>query len=230
MAPNGATSGDEIQEPGGGLPDRRRHLRIGARRGVSVHLPAWVRRPRRHAASAVRPFPVGHPPHARALPLHRRPRRGHARIHLPPRERRGGSRRERQLDRPRRHGPLRLWPLGRLRGGQLADREHRGGCAGPSARQPSRPARGGRSRTLRVARRFALQGSLGGPEIKCDVDTQFHFAGRAVAVWVGQGRPLRPAAWMSLDGRRQSRPDRNTRGYFTRTASGLAGRVRAAHG
>ena len=56
---------------------------------------------------------------------------------------------------------------------------------------------------------------LGGPEIKCDVDTQFHFAGRAVAVWVaGQGR-LRPAAWMSLDGRRQSRPDRNTRGYFT---------------
>ena len=57
---------------------------------------------------------------------------------------------------------------------------------------------------------------LGGPEIKCDVDTQFHFAGRAVAVWRrAQGR-LAPAAWMSLDGRRQSRPDRNTRGYFTR--------------
>ncbi len=56
---------------------------------------------------------------------------------------------------------------------------------------------------------------LGGPEIKCDVDTQFHFAGRAVAVWLpGHGR-LKPAAWMSLDGRRQSRPDRNTRGYFT---------------
>ena len=56
---------------------------------------------------------------------------------------------------------------------------------------------------------------LGGPEIKCDVDTQFHFAGRAVAVWVDRQGRLSPAAWMSLDGRRQSRPDRNTRGYFT---------------
>jgi hypothetical protein len=57
---------------------------------------------------------------------------------------------------------------------------------------------------------------LGGPEIKCDVDTQFHFAGRAVAVWVDHQGRLSPAAWMSLDGRRQSRPDRNTRGYFTK--------------
>ena len=56
---------------------------------------------------------------------------------------------------------------------------------------------------------------LGGPEIKCDVDTQFHFAGRAVGRLGRRSGPARPAAWMSLDGRRQSRPDRNTRGYFT---------------
>jgi hypothetical protein len=56
---------------------------------------------------------------------------------------------------------------------------------------------------------------LGGPEVKCDVDTTFHFAGRAVGVWQpGQG-VVHPQAWMSLDGRRQVRPDRNTRGYFT---------------
>ena len=56
---------------------------------------------------------------------------------------------------------------------------------------------------------------LGGPEVKCDVDTTFHFAGRAVGVWQqGQG-VVHPQAWMSLDGRRQARPDRNTRGYFT---------------
>jgi hypothetical protein len=57
---------------------------------------------------------------------------------------------------------------------------------------------------------------LGGPEIKCNVDTEFEFAGRAVAVWLpGRGR-VQPAAWMSLDGGRQSSPDRNTRGYFTK--------------
>jgi hypothetical protein len=56
---------------------------------------------------------------------------------------------------------------------------------------------------------------LGRPEIKCGTDTQFNFAGRAVAVWIAHQGRLEPAAWMSLDGRRQSGPDRNTRGYFT---------------
>jgi hypothetical protein len=51
--------------------------------------------------------------------------------------------------------------------------------------------------------------------VKCDADQTYHFAGRAHAVWVqGRGR-VKPASWMSLSGRRQARPDRNTRGYFT---------------
>ena len=55
---------------------------------------------------------------------------------------------------------------------------------------------------------------LGGPEIKCDVDTKFNFAGRAERVWIpGRGK-VRPAAWMSLDGHRQGQANRNTRGYF----------------
>ncbi len=56
---------------------------------------------------------------------------------------------------------------------------------------------------------------LGGPEIKCDVDNQFQFTGRAVGVWLPKRGIVRPAAWMSLDGHRQGRPNRNTRGYFT---------------
>ena len=57
---------------------------------------------------------------------------------------------------------------------------------------------------------------LGGPEIKCDVDTTFNFAGRAERVWIpGRGK-IRPAAWMSLDGRRQGHANRNTRGYFNK--------------
>jgi hypothetical protein len=56
---------------------------------------------------------------------------------------------------------------------------------------------------------------LGGPEIKCSTDTEFHFAGRAVAVWRPDLGVVHPKAWMTLDGRRQPRPDRNTRGYLT---------------
>jgi hypothetical protein len=58
---------------------------------------------------------------------------------------------------------------------------------------------------------------LGGPEIKCDVDTQFDFAGRAERVWIPGNGTARPAAWMSLDGHRQSKPTRNTRGYLTKS-------------
>jgi hypothetical protein len=58
---------------------------------------------------------------------------------------------------------------------------------------------------------------LGGPEIKCDVDTEFKFAGRAKAVWIPKRGRIVPEAWMSLDGRRQQRPNRNTRGYFTKS-------------
>jgi hypothetical protein len=74
-----------------------------------------------------------------------------------------------------------------------------------------------------VPGRYLLPGAklsrdpLGGPFVKCDVDTKFHFAGHAREVWIpGRGR-VKPAAWMSLSGRRQAGPDRNTRGYFSRS-------------
>jgi hypothetical protein len=72
-----------------------------------------------------------------------------------------------------------------------------------------------------VVGRYVLPGGartrdpLGGPEIKCNVDETFHAAGPAVAVWVQGEGIVHPAAWMSLSGRPQSQPDRNTRGYFT---------------
>ena len=123
--------------------------------------------------------------------------------------------RERQLARSGRHRPLRVRTLRRLGGGQLADGQHRGSGDHRAARL-ARPRRRGWSRagtSSRTATRS--RDPLGGPEIKCDVDTTFHFAGRAVGVWQpGQG-VVHPQAWMSLDGRRQARPDRNTRGYFT---------------
>jgi hypothetical protein len=54
--------------------------------------------------------------------------------------------------------------------------------------------------------------------IKCNVDTVFDPSGSAVAVWVVEGsgdRVVVPAAWMSLSGRRQTAPDRNTRGWLS---------------
>ena len=52
--------------------------------------------------------------------------------------------------------------------------------------------------------------------IKCDVHTVFHASAPAVAVWLPSsgGHVVVPAAWMSLSGRRQKTPDRNTRGWF----------------
>jgi hypothetical protein len=55
---------------------------------------------------------------------------------------------------------------------------------------------------------------LGGPEIKCNVDQTFHYAGRAVAVKLSGGKRVKPLAWMSLSGLPQKMPDRDTRGYF----------------
>ncbi len=55
---------------------------------------------------------------------------------------------------------------------------------------------------------------LGGPEIKCTSDETFHFAGRAVGVALANGRVVHPRVWMSLSGLPQTRPDRDTRGYF----------------
>ncbi len=60
---------------------------------------------------------------------------------------------------------------------------------------------------------------LGGPEVKCNQDTTFHSTGPAVAVDLPGHGIVHPAAWMSLSGRPQSQPDRNTRGYFTASGS-----------
>ncbi len=55
---------------------------------------------------------------------------------------------------------------------------------------------------------------LGMPaSIKCNVDTVFHATAPAVAVSVG-GQVIVPHQWMSLSGRPQSHPDRNTRGWI----------------
>ena len=52
--------------------------------------------------------------------------------------------------------------------------------------------------------------------MKCTAPaTVFHPAGPAVAVDLRDQGVVHPAAWMSLSGRPQSAPDRNTRGYFT---------------
>jgi hypothetical protein len=57
---------------------------------------------------------------------------------------------------------------------------------------------------------------LGGPELKCTgAATTFHANGPAVAVDLAGRGIVHPAAWMSLSGRPQATPDRNTRGYFT---------------
>ena len=52
--------------------------------------------------------------------------------------------------------------------------------------------------------------------IKCTgPDTQFASAdGAAVAVWIAGHGVVAPASWMSLSGRRQATPDRDTRGWF----------------
>lgn len=57
---------------------------------------------------------------------------------------------------------------------------------------------------------------LGSPaSIECTANQVFHPAPPAVAVWLPGGHVVHPTAWMSLSGRPQARPDRNTRGYFT---------------
>jgi hypothetical protein len=71
---------------------------------------------------------------------------------------------------------------------------------------------------------------LGGPEVKCSVDTTYVPSGPATAAAVPAGlscacafsalpglpgfKAVTPASWMSLDGRPQAAPDRNTRGFI----------------
>jgi hypothetical protein len=55
---------------------------------------------------------------------------------------------------------------------------------------------------------------LGGPEVKCNVDQTFYAKAPARAVWLAGAGLVTPARWMSLGGRPQTAPDRNTRGYL----------------
>lgn len=60
---------------------------------------------------------------------------------------------------------------------------------------------------------------LGGPEVKCSVDTSFTAQGPAVAVWSPRDGVTLPTAWISLSGRAQATPDRNTRGWIDRSGT-----------
>jgi len=55
---------------------------------------------------------------------------------------------------------------------------------------------------------------LGRPVIKCNVDKAYQPDGPAIAVFLPGEGIVQPQTWMSLDGRPQTTPDRNTRGYF----------------
>jgi hypothetical protein len=81
-------------------------------------------------------------------------------------------------------------------------------------------AHNGRPERIAVGRYVLPGGTLsrdpmGGPEIKCSSDTQFHRSPPATAVELAGGRVIHPRVWMSLSGLPQRRPDRDTRGYFT---------------
>jgi hypothetical protein len=52
------------------------------------------------------------------------------------------------------------------------------------------------------------------PSIGCSVNTLFTPSGPAVAVRLADGTTVTPAQWMSLSGRPQAGPDRNTRGWI----------------
>ncbi len=85
-------------------------------------------------------------------------------------------------------------------------------------------AREGAPEDVQVGRYVLPDGTLsrnpqGQPSsIKCDVDMVFDPTGPAVAVWIASApgnHVVTPAAWMSLSGRRQQAPDRNTRGWLS---------------
>ena len=157
--------------------------------------------------------------HARAVPVRRRARRRHARLHLPAWQRRR---------RPRRARLGRRTPTG-------------SGAATPTTarRPPRRPATSSGPRSSACSTRPTVapepsstgryvlpdgtlsRNPLGQPgSIKCNVDTVFTTAGsprsRSGCPADATGQVVVPAAWMSLSGRRQLAPDRNTRGLDRR--------------
>ncbi len=78
----------------------------------------------------------------------------------------------------------------------------------------------GATEDVRAGRYLLPDGSLsrdplGTPEsIGCRVNTVFTAGGPAVAVRLADGTTVVPAHWMSLSGRAQAAPDRNTRGWI----------------
>ena len=77
-------AGERVQDRRRLVPDRRRRLRVRARRAVPVHLRTRLRRPRRPGGARRRePAAVDHEPPLAALPLRRGARRGHGRLPVP---------------------------------------------------------------------------------------------------------------------------------------------------
>ena len=102
----------------------------------------------------------------------------------------------------------------------VAERKHRRDRTRRHPR-PIRSTPGGRHRrTIRVAGGILSRDPQGLPaSLKCNTDTVFTATGPAVAVWMPHGNfasVVVPAAWMSLSGRLQRVPDRNTRGWIGR--------------
>ena len=141
-ARRGTRGGHVAEDRGGRVPDRRRRVHVAARRGVPVHLPAQLHGPRRPAQPAVRDAALADAAHERAVPLLRRARRGHDRLHLPARKRRRRAGRGPVEPDAERRRPLRLPPLRRLGGGQLAG----GRRARAAAARPARHSTAARRR------------------------------------------------------------------------------------
>ena len=152
-AANGATSGTELQS-------QVAAFRIGD--GEFVSEPGEVF-PFTYLGSFLGPQDMPNPQYPlppwvtthmhEPLPIRRRARRGHARVHLPERQR---CRRSRRAQRRRRHRSVRVRALRRQRGHLVADRRRRRERAGRRARLRRRRARERDGRPLRAPRRHAL--------------------------------------------------------------------------
>ena len=215
VAPNGASSGQALRSDVAAF-------QIGDGEFISVPGEVFPFTYLRGSARAARtcPTPVPalppwlHPPHAHAVSLHRRPGRGHARLHLPGRQRGRDPDREPTSTRPT--------PTASAAGTPMT----------PSRPRPTRPtssggalvgvldAHGGPPEPI-VTGRYVLPGGRALARSARRPRDQVHgrprpstTRGRAVGVALAGGRVVHPRLWMSLSGLPQRRPDRDTRGYI----------------
>ena len=105
--------------------------------------------------------------------------------------------------------------------GHSDDAESASSAAGDlvgAALVPLLDARGGPPEDVRPGRYVLGNGALsrdplGGPELKCAVDAVFAPRPAAVGVWLPGTGAVPVTTWMSLSGRTQVAPDRDTRGF-----------------